>query len=123
MEVDVPESFYAVRLPVLSLQPLVENAVQHGLFPKVSDCRLRLTAVRDKTDVVLQVQDNGIGIPPDKLNSIFDDESSGGIGIQNVSKRLQSLYGEQYHLQVQSKLGEGTAVSLRIPVERMIQAI
>ena len=79
--------------------------------------------MRDKTDVVLQVQDNGIGIPPDKLNSIFDDESSGGIGIQNVSKRLQSLYGEQYHLQVQSKLGEGTAVSLRIPVERMIQAI
>ena len=123
VEVDVPESFYAVRLPVLSLQPLVENAVQHGLFPKVSDCRLRLTAMRDKTDVVLQVQDNGIGIPPDKLTSIFDDESSGGIGIQNVSKRLQSLYGEQYRLQVQSKLGEGTVVSLRIPVERMSQAI
>lgn len=123
VQVDVPEAFYAVRLPVLSLQPLVENAVQHGLFPKVSDCRLSLTAARDKTDIVLQVQDNGIGIPPDKLTSIFDDESSGGIGIQNVSRRLQSLYGEHYHLQVQSKLGEGTVVSLRIPVERMNQAI
>ena len=122
MQVEIPEAFYSVRLPVLSLQPLVENAVQHGLFPKLSDCVLTLTAVRDKGDVLLRVQDNGIGMPADKLASVFD-VSSDGIGIQNVSKRLQSLFGEAYRLRIKSKLGEGTVITVRIPVERMSQAI
>lgn len=122
VQVEIPEAFYSVRLPVLSLQPLVENAVQHGLFPKLSDCVLTLTAVRDKGDVLLRVQDNGIGMPADKLASVFD-VSSDGIGIQNVSKRLQSLFGEAYRLRIKSKLGEGTVITVRIPAERMSQAI
>ena len=116
VRVDIPNIYQSLRLPVLSLQPLVENAVQHGLFPKISDCVLQLTALRDQKDILLQVQDNGIGIQAEKLASIFD-ASSAGIGIQNVSKRLQSLYGETYQLQVRSVLGEGTVVTLRIPAD------
>ena len=122
VRMDIPEAYHSLLLPVLSLQPLVENAVQHGLFPKISDCVLQMTALCDKKDILLQVQDNGIGIRPDKLASIFD-ASSDGIGIQNVSKRMQSLYGDAYQLQIHSKLGEGTVVTLRIPVGGRSQAV
>ncbi len=103
-----------VIVPALSLQPLVENAVQHGLFPKLYDCVLVLSACREDDVLLITIADNGVGISPDKLQSISSAYSE-RIGISNVYRRLQSIYGDEYGLEITSALGKGTQAYIRIP--------
>lgn len=111
----VDESLLAVRVPVLTLQPLVENALRHGLFPKIGPCRLDIAASRQGRDMVVVVQDNGLGIPPDKLQHIFDFTGE-RIGIPNVHQRLRHIYGEGYGLRIDSQVNGGTRVRFAIPL-------
>ena len=121
VEVDVDPELQKIRIPPLTLQPLVENALEHGLFPKVSDCRL---AIRGKTvthGVILSIEDNGVGIPAAKLAALFT--KSERIGIKNVTQRLKSLYGESYGLTLTSPPGGGTLASVHIPTESKVNAL
>ncbi len=119
VNIEIDNQYNHVQIPVLCIQPLVENAVQHGLFPKLNACELSISVHGDDYDIVIQVCDNGIGISEDKISTIFDNNSSIGIGIQNVHRRLQSLYGAGYGLRISSKLGQGTSVMLRIPTKKV----
>lgn len=107
-----------VLVPVLSIQPLVENAIQHGLFPKLDQCLLQIDAYRKNPDVVISVTDNGIGINADKLKQLSSCGSD-GIGLKNVNGRLISIYGAAYALSIDSSEGAGTTITVRIPMNEV----
>ena len=117
IEQDIDSGLLALPIPLLCLQPLVENAVQHGLFPKTDDCLLIIAAHPDGNAARITVTDNGVGIPDDKWETLLS-RKSGGIGIPNVHNRLLSIYGPDYGLQITSDPPRGTSVTLRIPWDR-----
>lgn len=97
-------------LPSLILQPLVENAVKHGISPKIGGGRVTIEARIDAGDLRLAVCDTGVGVRDQQ--ALFDN----GVGLRNVRERLLRLYGADYAPQVVSRPGGGTTVTLRIPV-------
>lgn len=115
----VEDDVKKVKIPVLSVQPLVENAIQHGLFPKLAECRLTIQAAQNQDTILITVHDNGIGIEPEKLGSLFSADAD-GIGVQNVDHRLQAMYGSNYGLRLESELGKGTTAILCIPNAREV---
>jgi LytS/YehU family sensor histidine kinase len=114
VEVTVEEGLLHIPIPVFSLQPLVENAVQHGLFPKADNCRLRISACTDQDKLAITIADNGVGMHVDDLKEIYAGHAD-GVGIRNVHHRLISIYGSDYGLQIDSEPNEGTRVTICIP--------
>lgn len=107
-----------VSIPILTLQPLIENAVVHGLASKeeAGFVGIRVHRVRDEMHVF--ICDNGVGMEPERLQRVFDEGfgQNMGLGLSNVNDRLVSLYGDSYRLQVRSRPGKGTAIRFRIPL-------
>jgi two-component system LytT family sensor kinase len=93
------------------LQPLVENAIRHGIGPKIEGGTITLRARRHEGRLVIEVVDDGVGIPEARRNEVFDS----GIGISNVRERLKVLYGQDFSMQIESHTGQGTAIRLEIP--------
>ncbi|SDE79682.1 histidine kinase [Sporomusa acidovorans] len=114
--VNVDDEATTALIPALSLQPLVENALNHGLFPKLGSCLLVIEAYIEEDTLIITVTDNGVGIPPEKLTQIQAGHSE-GVGIMNVHQRLTSLYGTKYGLTINSKPTFGTEVWLRVPFQ------
>lgn len=106
----VEESARDVRLPGLILQPLVENAVRHGISRKIGGGTVRIQADIDRGHLRLVVRDTGSGMI--EVATAFER----GVGLRNVHDRLVNLYGPEYVPLLESRPGEGTAVTLRIPV-------
>lgn len=115
--VDVPSDLLGLLLPVLTLQPLVENAVVHGIEPKTGVGTVRVRAHAQDEALVLVVEDDGVGIPKRRLEVVTErGVGSGlGVGLFNVQRRLQAIYGESYGLRVESEEGKGTRVTVRVP--------
>ncbi|MCL8208953.1 MAG: histidine kinase [Actinomycetia bacterium] len=111
-----PAALSAV-LPVLTLQPLVENAVVHGLVPKEGPGRLVVGARRRGDTLRIVVLDDGVGIAPEVLPRLLERGygSGMGLGLSNVHERLVSLFGPAAGLRVMSRPGRGTLVTARIP--------
>ena len=111
VEPDLPE----VKIPNLLLQPLVENALVHGILPnKPKKGRLFLSVSRVMNQIRFTILDNGVGIPREKLPTLLQTDS-GGYGLKNVDERLRLTYGEEYGLNIQSIEGESTMVTFCIP--------
>ena len=119
VDFDIDETVLTTPIPVLSIQPLVENAVHHGLFPKLTACHLTVSVRCDGADIIIAVKDNGVGISPAKLAQVFTAESE-SVGIQNVFKRFRTVYGSSYGLTIDSTPGSGTTATIRIPREKMV---
>lgn len=112
-------------LPKLTLQPVVENAVLHGLQNTLSGGVIRILVERVGRDVRIVISDNGCGMPPEKLEELTEHihngsagEGSGhhnGIAMYNVNRRLNLFFGQEYGVSVRSCLGMGTDIELRIP--------
>ena len=98
-------------VPSMILQPLVENAIRHGIGPKIDGGTITLRASRKQRRLVLEVFDDGIGIAPERLREVY----ASGIGISNVHERLQFLYGPECSFKIDSQLGRGTAIRFEIP--------
>lgn len=107
-----------IQLPPLILQPLVENSVKHGLLPKEEGGTVLIRINKSGAYAKISVIDNGIGIKPDVINSIFSksNKNNDKIGVKNVSKRLQSFYGNMGQLEISSTPGLGTKVCFYIPL-------
>lgn len=107
-----------VGLPYLCLQPLVENAVRHGLSGKPGVGTVSIIARDAGTECVITVEDDGVGMDPELLRADDSDESSDAgqhVGLSNVDDRLRSVFGEPFGLVVETALGAGTKVSVRVP--------
>jgi LytS/YehU family sensor histidine kinase len=99
-------------IPNLVLQPLVENAVKHGLSRKVGVGTVRIEAVVADGLLLLTVRDDGLGMAPPALAEVYER----GIGLRNLRDRLERLYGVDYRPEISSQPGRGTAIRLRLPV-------
>lgn len=110
------DDYYSIKL---FLQPIVENALQHGIRPINSERRgdLRITADRQDQDLIFTISDNGLGMNAAQLESIETDvqTSERGFGVRNVKKRIALYFGDQYGIHFSSQEGEGTTVTIRIP--------
>jgi two-component system LytT family sensor kinase len=110
-----PETLSTV-IPFLSLQPLVENSVRHGLESRERGGVITITAEVVGTDVRLTVEDNGAGIDPDEVEQLLGGEGGDDhIGLRNVDLRLRQVYGDAYGLVVETNVGAGTLVRLLVP--------
>lgn len=115
VEEDIDESCYQISTPKLILQPLVENAIDHGLDPLEKEEKILTVRVKKEDDmVVFQVQDNGNGMPQEKAEQILGIQSP-GYGVHNVYDRIKLLYKEKGSMRITSKEGVGTMVEIRIP--------
>src|SRR5690554_3586731 len=103
------------RVPAFILQPIVENAIKHGLFPKTEGGTVRIYAKQDSDFLTLSIADNGVGISRDVINDLLRENSNrAGVGLRNVHNRLQKIYGQG--LEIESCPGLGTTVTMRIPL-------
>jgi hypothetical protein len=98
-----------VSVPILTLQPVIENAINHGVLPKPNGGTINISIKKEGNNVIFCVSDDGIGIDAAKLETIFCKNSGRGIGLYNIDKRLKKIYGKG--LCINSKAGEGTQVS------------
>jgi LytS/YehU family sensor histidine kinase len=105
-------------MPPFSFQPLVENAVQHGLHSSPQAGRLRL-AVRPAGEwLELSVSDDGQGVPSGEVEQRFFGERARVHALVLLRRRLQGLFGRSFQLEVRSEIGEGTTVTMRIPLRK-----
>jgi LytS/YehU family sensor histidine kinase len=114
---DIEQGLLEEQIPRLTLQPLVENAVKHGITPKLGPGAIKITAYRDGQEMVLIVKDDGVGISPERMGLVLlpGYGSGNGVGLSNVHERLKGLYGETYGLRVQSTPNQGTTITMRVP--------
>ena len=120
-EISIDEELYDYIILKLTLQPLVENALYHGIKNKHGKGKILIRGYEDGTDVVFEVNDNGIGMTQEELYSLrkrIKEKSSSeksGFGLINVEERIQMNYGYRYGLEFESEKGVGTKVTVRIP--------
>jgi two-component system LytT family sensor kinase len=105
-----------VSVPFLCLQPLVENAVRHGLEKKAGVGHVTVIAEDAGSECVISVEDDGVGMEPERVHAALHGPAAGdGIGLGNVDERLRTFFGDAYGLTVATAPGQGTKVSLRVP--------
>lgn len=105
-----------VAVPFLCLQPIVENAVRHGLEARSGRGQVTIVAEDMGSDCVISVEDDGVGMDPERLrSSLAREPGSDSIGLGNVDERLRAVFGDDYGLVVETAPGSGTKVSLRVP--------
>ncbi len=128
------QELLTLRIPKLTLQPIVENAVIHGLEAKVGQGLIRLTAQTTQSRLLLHVSDNGVGMAREALARLTerltqtrfdyidsDAEKEGGIALVNVNNRLRLLFGEQYGLNIYSEPDVGTDVEITLPLRHHME--
>ncbi|MFD7382886.1 MULTISPECIES: sensor histidine kinase [Streptomyces] len=109
-----------VALPFLCLQPLVENAVKHGLEGAVTRSRITISALDAGSEAEVVIEDDGTGMDPERLRQVLRGEggASTGIGLLNVDERLRQVYGDDYGLVIETGVGAGMKITLRLPKYR-----
>ncbi|WP_030454136.1 sensor histidine kinase [Herbidospora cretacea] len=109
----------AVAVPFLCIQPLVENAVRHGLESKPGVGRISIVAEDAGSECSITVEDDGLGMDPEHLRRVLaGEERATGVGLANVDERLRQVYGDEFGLVVETGKGAGTKVSMRMPKYR-----
>lgn len=121
---EIPDELLSCILPNLILQPIVENAILHGLEPIPGRGILNIQATVDGDDLSLIVSDDGIGMSEEKLSilksSIDSPDSSSHIGLRNVHQRLRLYYGPGYGLKIQSILNRGTIITIKLSYRKEV---
>ncbi|SDC25320.1 His Kinase A (phospho-acceptor) domain-containing protein [Paenibacillus sp. UNCCL117] len=112
-ESDIEEAAYELQIPPLLLQPLVENAIRHGIGNRLEGGTVSLTVHQTNGQWRFVVADNGVGIEPERLETLLEERGAQGVGLLNINKRLKHEYGVQ--LEVESEAGRGTKITVRMP--------
>ncbi|WP_379155822.1 sensor histidine kinase [Paenibacillus sp. sgz5001063] len=123
LELEVTREWYACEMPKIILQPLVENAILHGIMEKESEEGIiRVTAWSEQDDLNIKLSDDGIGMNAEELEAVFKGESrkrkGGGYGVRNIDERLKLAYGASYGLKFESIPKQGTAVYVSVPLKK-----
>jgi two-component system sensor histidine kinase YesM len=124
-DITMPDWALQQKIPKFSLQPIIENCVQHGVDPSFGQTRIQIRALSKSNDYfVIEVEDNGPGFEEGALQSIhydlqYKDVSKGGsqIGVVNVHRRIEYLFGAGFGLWIESERHKGTKVVIRLPLE------
>ncbi len=119
---DFPDVMIHAKTPKLILQPLVENSIVHGFLGKRKPGSLRIRGRLMEDKMVITITDNGCGIHPEELRCIMAGKhkksyNGGGFGLRNIDERIKLVFGEKYGLQIRSKYGIGTRVSISLPLD------
>ena len=121
---DIDPVILQYSIPKITLQPIVENALFHGILEKKNKSgQIIIHGIPSEEDILLIVEDDGVGIPSDQLKVLLEadnseahaDDSGSHYGLRNINKRIRLQYGEEYGLSFESIPGEGTKVVLRLP--------
>lgn len=116
---DIADEALLVKIPPLTLQPIVENAVKHGIKNMDQDCHIHISIQNEPAKTIVIVEDNGQGMTQDRIDQLgkqmIDSEKGSGIALYNVNRRLSMMFGEKASLQIESKTGNGTKVTFSIP--------
>jgi two-component system, LytTR family, sensor kinase len=115
VEFDVPDELLTAAVPVLILQPLIENAIKHAVSPREAGGSIRVTARRTDRTLVLQVMDDGPGL------LALADPAAGGIGLANTRERIRQLYGAEQRLELSEAEGGGLRVCIEIPLHESVE--
>ena len=123
-QIDIPEELGSCQVLKLLLQPLVENAIYHGVKHRRGRGLVRVTGRMEDNWLILEVADNGAGMTDERLMQVRDGLSgdggeSAGYGLFNVNKRIQLYYSHPQGVWIESRMGEGTAVTLKLPVRSL----
>lgn len=120
-EIDIPDSLGKCSIPKITLQPLVENALYHGIKNKRGKGRIQISGKLQDELLVLTVEDDGMGMKPERLQEVMegisgnDESNKNFFGLYNVNKRIQLYYGTQFGISLDSTYGEGTRATVCIP--------
>ena len=117
IKLQIAPEVLSVVLPFLALQPLVENAVRHGLASKPNGGTITITAENAGAECVIIVEDDGIGMDPARLTDDLEDAHQSGahVGLGNVDDRMRSTFGDDFGLVVDTAIGAGMKITLRVP--------
>jgi two-component system, LytTR family, sensor kinase len=107
-----------VFVPSMLLQPIIENAIKHGLAPRLEGGEIHLRTRHRDGRLTIEISDNGMGMSSERLREVY----GGGIGISNVHERLRLLYGDQFDMGIRSQPGEGTQIRIEIPELAAVEA-
>jgi two-component system LytT family sensor kinase len=105
----------AVQVPTLTIQPLVENAVKHGIESSPGVGHISISARDMGPDAEIAIEDDGVGADPDEIRAMLAGERGDHVGLTNVDARLRQTYGDDYGLVVETAVGAGSRVSFRVP--------
>ncbi|WP_314589504.1 sensor histidine kinase [Paenibacillus terrigena] len=125
-EIDIEPELMSLRVLKLSIQPIIENYIVHGLIMSRTDNRIWIQAVLEEDVLVITIKDNGSGIAPEKLEfvrqklntEVSDEAASQSIGLMNTHERIKICFGPAYGLHVESVPGQGTMVTMKIPASQ-----
>ena len=123
--INVDPSLYQYSCIKLILQPLVENAIEHGLNDNESGGQIEIIGTQNESYIILKIKDNGYGISEDKLEQIYksfhDDSIHQGVGLKNVYQRIKIYYGDEADIKIDSLFDEGTIISIYIPKKKAVK--
>lgn len=123
--IDVDQSLYQYSCIKLILQPLVENAIEHGLNDNESGGKIEIIGTQNENYIILKIKDNGYGISEDKLEQIYksfhDDSIHQGVGLKNVYQRIKIYYGDEADIKIDSLFDEGTIILIYIPKKKAVK--
>jgi two-component system sensor histidine kinase YesM len=123
-EIQVDEAIYDCKILKLTLQPIVENALYHGIKNKRMGGIIKVRGSKKNDHIVFEVTDNGIGMTENKVNELVNEMKDtkeaiikeSGFGLNNVHKRIILYYGKEYGVNIQSEFQKGTKLTITIPV-------
>ncbi|HEX6468059.1 MAG TPA: histidine kinase [Streptosporangiaceae bacterium] len=120
--VEIAPEVLPVAVPFLSLQPLVENAIRHGMAASRATLRVDIVARDAGAEAAISIEDDGVGMDPERLRAILAGDGAAapgaGIGLANVDERMRRVYGDDYGLVIDTAPGAGMKVNLRVPKYR-----
>ena len=112
VEKDISPDSLDVVMPSMLIQPLVENSIKHGLAHRIGGGKITIRSRRTDGHAIIEIADDGTGM----IDTSLAGGQSDGIGLRNVDERLRVIYGENYHLKLESAPGRGTCARINIPV-------
>ena len=116
MDIDIKDIYMNATIPKMTIQPIVENSIKHGMKKLDRPLCISISAKKEKDDLIVEVSDNGCGFDKNAVD-LKDSNKREGIGINNINQRLNRIFGEKYGLEIKSREGEGTVVLIRLPFE------
>lgn len=124
---NIPDEALDIPVIKLILQPLVENAIQHGIEPALEHCILYIGCTLTEKDMLIEIRDDGVGMPRERLREMQallaekNYDTANYVGITNTNARLKLQYGEEYGITLDGEENDGTVVTIRIPIIRTQQ--